>query len=406
MATAPSAPVPAHVPADLVFDCPIADRRVYDENVFETKIAPYHQLVPPVFWSPNIYPTGEGGWVVRKVSDLKDVYADDDLFTKRGFSGFSKLIGEDWDLVPTELTGSTHKKVRKELNPVFAPQRMFSLDEVVRNRAIKLVDAFKSRGSCDFVAEFAVPFPVSIFLDLFGLPQEEVGQFLAWEHALLHGTDMAARIEATRATKAYLLAAIEDRRREPRDDLISQAIDYQYDGQPWTNEMVFGYCFNLFVGGLDTVSANIGLHIWHLATHPADQEALRSDPSKLTLAIEEMMRAYAAVTTFRTVTREIEFRGVKMMPGDKVAMSTALTSRDPEAWPDPNKVDFDRRPGHLAFGSSTHRCLGMHLARRELIIGIETMLSELPPFRVDSEAKVPMWLGSIIQCRALPLIWG
>src|SRR3546814_16705415 len=78
-----------------------------------------------------------------------------------------------------------------------------------------------------------------------------------------------------------------------------------------------------------------------------------------------MMRAYAAVTTFRTVTRETEFKGVEMMPGDKVAMSTAITSRDPEAWTNPNEVDFNRKPGHLAFGSSSHRCLGMHLARSE-----------------------------------------
>ncbi|MDB5687874.1 MAG: hypothetical protein JWR77_2463, partial [Rhizorhabdus sp.] len=360
---------------------------------------------PPVYYCPNIYPSGGGGWVVRKVADLKEIYANDELYSKEGFSGFSKLIGEDWNLVPTELVGSRHQKVRKVLNPEFAPQKMFSLDDMVRGRALDLVGKFKAKGSCDFVADFAVPFPVSIFLDLFGLPQEEVGRFLAWEHALLHGTDMQARIKATHETKAYLLDAIEQRRREPRNDLIRFAIDYEYDGQPWTYEMVFGYCFNLFVGGLDTVSANVGLHIWHLARHPDQQAELRANPGRLTLAIEEMMRAYAAVTTYRTVTQETEFRGVKMMPGDKIAMSTSLSSRDPEAWPQPNIVDFDRKPGHLAFGSSSHRCLGMHLARRELIIAIETMLAELPEFRVDPTQEVPMWLGNIIQCQSLPLVW-
>src|SRR3546814_14485213 len=98
-----------------------------------------------------------------------------------------------------------------------------------------------------------------------------------------------------------------------------------------------------------------------------------------------------------------------MMPGDKVAMSTAITSRDPEAWTNPNEVDFNRKPGHLAFGSSSHRCLGMHLARRELIIAMETMLTELPEFRVDPDGEVPFWLGSeerrvgkecVITCRS------
>jgi cytochrome P450 len=404
MATA--AHVPAHVPADLVMDCPIAERTVYRDNVFETRIAPMHASMPAVYYCPNIYPTGEGGWVVRKVADLKEIYADDELYSKEGFSGFSALIGETWSLVPTELVGSKHRSVRKVLNPEFAPQKMFALDDIVRNRALDLVGKFKARGSCDFVAEFAVPFPVSIFLDLFGLPQDEVGQFLMWEHALLHGTDMQARMTATREVKVYLLDAIQQRREKPRNDLISFAIDYEYDGQPWTNEMVFGYCFNLFVGGLDTVSANIGLHVYHLAHHPDQQAQLRANPGLLTLAIEEMLRAYAAVTTYRTVKQEVEFRGVKMMPGDKIAMSTAISSRDPEAWPEPNIIDFDRKPGHLAFGSSSHRCLGMHLARRELIIALETILAELPEFRIAPGKDVPMWLGNIIQCQALPLVWG
>jgi cytochrome P450 len=397
--------IPSHVPSNLVHDCTIADRTVYFENVFETKIPLEHATRPPVYWCPNIYPGNTGGWVVRKAEDLKEVYSDDDLFTKKGFSGFAAMIGEDWNLVPTELTGETHQKVRRVLNPVFSPAKMFSLDDVVRNRARELIGKFKDRGHCDFVKEFAVPFPVSIFLDLFGLSQDHVAQFLAWEYDLLHGTDMNARIKATHEVKKCLLDAIQERRENPKNDLISYALDYELDGHPWTNEMVYGYCFNLFVGGLDTVTANIGLHLYHLATHPDQQAELRADPDRLTLAIEEMLRAYAAVTTYRTVTREIEFRGVKMMPGDKVAMSTALSSRDPEAWDQPNEVRFDRRPNHLTFGSSSHRCLGMHLARRELLIALQEMLANLPEFHIDASEKVPFWMGNIIQVQKLPIVW-
>jgi cytochrome P450 len=132
---------------------------------------------------------------------------------------------------------------------------------------------------------------------------------------------------------------------------------------------------------------------------------LRADPSKLTLAIEELMRAYAAVTTFRTVTRETEFRGVKMMQGDKIAMSTPLAARDPEAWDKPDEIRFDRKPTHLSFGSSTHRCLGMHLARRELLIAQQEMLAMLPEFSLDPAQQVPFWLGSIRQVQKLPLVW-
>jgi cytochrome P450 len=396
--------IPAHVPADLVMACPIAERKIFHENVFETMIAAEHDK-PPVYWCPDIYPDRTGGWVVRKVEDLKEIYADDDLYTKKGFSGFSAMIGETWDLVPTELTGEKHKKVRKTLNPVWAPQKMFSLDDVVRARAKDLVAKFKDRGACEFVSEFAVSFPVSIFLDLFGLPQDQTAQFLAWEQDLLHSTDMQARIKATHEAKAYLMDAIEQRRHNPTEDLLTYALSYELDGEPWPNEMVFGYAWNLFVGGLDTVTANLSLHLWHLARHPEQQAELRADPSKLTLAIEELLRAYAAVTTYRTVTRDVEFRGVQMKTGDKITMSTAISSRDPEAWPEPNVIDFNRKPSHLSLGSSSHRCLGMHLARRELIIALETLLTELPEFRVDPDKPVPVWLSNIIQCKELPLIW-
>lgn len=398
--------IPAHVPAELVMDCPIADRKVYFEDVFATRLTAVHAETPPVYWCPNIYPDGSGGWAVRQVADLKEILADDDLFTARGFSGFARMIGEEWDVIPVELAGERHAKFRKVLNPVFTPQKMMALDGMVRQRAEQFIGAFENRGSCDFIKEFAVPFPVSIFLDLFGLPQEEMQQFLDWEYSLLHTPDMQERIQGTRAVKAYLIDAIQKRRKNPTEDWISQALTYEIDGERWSDDEVFGYCFNLYLGGLDTVTANIGLHMHHLATHPDQQEELRADPGKIVLAVEEMMRAYAAVTTFRTVTRETEFRGVTMLPGDKVAISTTLSARDPQAWEAPGEIRFDRRPNHLAFGSSTHRCIGMHLARRELHVAIEVMLARLPSFRVDPAQQVPFWLGSITQVQKLPLVWA
>jgi cytochrome P450 len=398
--------IPAHVPPELVKDCPIADRKVYFEDVFATRLTTVHTETPPVYWCPNIYPDGTGGWAVRRVADLKEILADDELFTARGFSGFARMIGEEWDVIPVELAGERHGKFRKVLNPVFTPQKMFALDSQVRRRATELIDAFETRGSCDFVREFAVPFPASIFLDLFGLPQEELQQFLDWEYALLHTPDMNERIQGTLAVKAYLMDAIDKRRKNPTDDWISQALTYEIEGEPWSDDEVFGYCFNLYLGGLDTVTANIGLHVHHLATHIDQQEELRVHPTKIVLAVEEMMRAYAAVTTFRTVTRDTEFKGVTMKAGDKVAISTSLSARDPDAWEAPSEIRFDRRPNHLAFGSASHRCIGMHLARRELHVALEELLARLPVFRVDPAQQVPFWLGSITQVQKLPLVWN
>src|SRR3546814_9493105 len=136
---------------------------------------------------------------------------------------------------------------------------MFALDGALRWRAGELVGAFKYKGGCVFVNEFAIPFPVSIFLDLFGLPQEEVEQFLTCETALLHSPNMQERIKATHEVKAYLLDAIAQRRNQPREDWLSYALTYEYDGKPWSNEMVFGYSWNFYVGGLDFVTSKFGL---------------------------------------------------------------------------------------------------------------------------------------------------
>jgi cytochrome P450 len=397
--------LPDNVPADLAMTFPLTPRTATTINPY-TDIIPRLHEGPPIFWGTDVFPGRQGGWVVRRAEDLRKIYADTENFHKRGNTGFAAGIGESWDIIPTELDPPRHTGFRNALNPVFSPKRMGELDGKVRLRAREYIDRFKDKGSCDFVKDFAVPFPVSIFLDLLGLPQEEMQQFLDWEFSLLHTDDMEDRVQGTRAVKAYLLNAIDERRRTPGDDLISIALQLEVDGRKWSPEEVFGHCFNLYLGGLDTVSANIGLHFFHLATNPAHQNQLRENPAGATLAIEELLRAYAAVTTFRICTHDIDLYGVSIRAGDRVAMSTPLGSNDPEAFEAPTEVRFDRRPSHLTFGYGPHRCLGAHLARRELQIAMQEMLAALPEFSVESGFDVPFYLSNIIHVDSLPLIWN
>jgi cytochrome P450 len=201
-----------------------------------------------------------------------------------------------------------------------------------------------------------------------------------------------------------LRGEIDQRRRRPREDLLTFGIQAEVDGQRMSDDEVLGFAFNLFIGGLDTVSTNLGLHFWHLATHPRDQALLRANPAMIPDAIEEMLRAYAAVSTFRTVAQKIEVGGVTMMPGDKVIMSTTLAGRDPEAWADPTNVRFDRKPQHISFANGPHLCLGLHLARRELAVAINRFLNEVPDFRLAAGFEPDFHLG-MIQPLALPLVW-
>ena len=144
-----------------------------------------------------------------------------------------------------------------------------------------------------------MPFPVSIVLDLLGLPLDRMYEFLDWEYNLLHTSIPDDRRNAIATLKQFLYEEIEKREKNPTDDLISKTMQLEADGRPWTKEEVFGHCFNLFIGGLDTVTANLGFHFHHLATHLDDQRLLREDPSRIEQGILELMRAYAAVTTIR-----------------------------------------------------------------------------------------------------------
>lgn len=392
-----------HVPPELIHECLIADRKIHNDDVFRTRIPQDHEK-PPIYWCSNIWVDGSGGWVIRKAEYLKEAFNADDLFRSHDMTGFASLMGEAWELVPSELDNPAHDEARRSLNPEFTPQRMLALNDKVRQRARDLIEAFKNKGCCDFVKEFAMPFPASIFLELFGLPHEHYHRFLSWA-AGLQSSDMATRIANTRSVKDYLLAVLAERRANPRDDLISRAFAYRFEGKPWSDDMIFGYYFNMFIGGLDTVATNLGLQFHHLARHPEQQAQLREDPTKIPLAVEELLRAYSAITVYRTVARDTEFHGVKMRAGDKIALSTMLAARDPEAWDEPNDVRLDRKPNHLAFGSGVHRCIGMHLARRELVIAMEEMLRAIPEFRLSSGVEVPFFASSITAIRSLRLDW-
>ncbi len=398
-------PIPAHVPQELVRFYPLAERKTVYEMPHDTLVADVHSNCPDIFYASNVYPGGTGGWVVKHAEDLKAVYLDEEHFTKKGFSGFAALLGESWSLIPTELEPPRHGAFRHVLNPLFSPRRMAALTDKVRTRARELVDAFKDRGECDFAAEFAVPFPVTIFLELLGLPLEQMGQFLAWEQKLLHVSDQRERADATREVKNFLLDVIAERRNNLGDDLISNAIQIKIDGETITNDEVLGHCFNLYVGGLDTVASNTGLHFYHLAKNPQQQQQLRDNPALIPQAMEELLRAYAAVTTFRTCTRQTSIHGVTIMPGDKVAMTTPLAGRDPAAYANPEVVDFNRGATHISFGYGSHRCLGANLARREILIAYEEVLKALPPFRLKPGAAVPFRTGGVIHTEALPLVW-
>jgi cytochrome P450 len=340
------------------------------------------------------------------MADVRSAYADAEHFTVAGNSGFPDLIGEAWDLIPSELDPPYHTEVRRKIDPFFSPSRMMALEGRVRERARMFIDRFRDRGECEFIRDFAMPFPISIFLDLVDMPQDRLEQFYELEQDMINGTSIPQRTAALREIRAILLAEIDRKRKNPGDDLISLSLTLEVDGKRWTDNQIFAFAFTLYLAGLDTVTSNLGLHLYHLATRGDHQRQMREQSAQDNVpAIEELMRAYAAVSTNRICKKEITIAGERIMPGDFVIMATPLAARDPEAYEDPQEIRFDRKPAHITLGFSHHRCLGRHLARRELQIALDEFLGTIPQFQVEPGYAVPFFRSNIIHIETLPLSW-
>ena len=406
MATAPQTELPAHVPPELAVSLPLFARKVIYDNPQETLIPEMHAALPPISYVTNIFPGDQPGWLLKNAEDVQLMLRDADNFTKNGMGKWAQNIGENWLVIPTEADPPVHTEYRKALNSHFSPQKMFAMKEQVRERAKALIAQFKDRGECDFVTEFSEKYPIYIVLDLLGLPQDRMQQFLKWEKEMLHTNDWQVRGNAVRQVKEYLLEEIEARRKAPRGDYISKVLNFEADGRKWNEEEVFGHCFNLYLGGLDTVTSLLGNIFEYLASHPEHQNSLRNDPSQIVLAVEEFLRAFAPVTAFRIASKEIEIHGQKIMPGEYVAFCTPVVGRDPNFYPNPQEVRFDRKAPHMSLGSGIHKCLGMHLARLELQIAVEEFVGTLPEFRVKDGFKVGYFVGNILHVPELHLQWN
>ena len=394
---------PAHVPPELV--------RLYPFVLGERTMAKPHDLIadihegPPLFWSDHGV-IGRGGWVPRRFRDIEAIFFDTQNFSSLEMASFAQMIGETWRPLPVESDPPEHAVFRKVMNPMFTPIRVKTLEEKIRGYARAQIEKLRPRGECEFMSEFAFEFPIRVFLELMDMPQDCMDQFLEWEHGLLREPDMTKLAAATRAVVGYLRAEIELRRRTPRDDLISHCVQAKTaGGRQLTDDELVGFCFNLFIGGLDTVSTNMGLQLRHIAEHPDHQALLRANPAMIPDAVNELMRAYAAVAMIRTCAKETEVCGVTMRPGDKVLLPTYLAGRDPEVFDNPDEIILDRKPRHVSFGYGPHLCVGMHLARLEMKIALEEFLGIVPEFGLPPGVKIESYLAAIIQPVALPLAW-
>ncbi len=351
---------------------------------------------------------GPGFWVMTTGELVRDALQRPDLFSSSIVTPMEPDPQYLW--IPEMLDPPLHTKWRQLLAPHFAPKVMERMEGQVRDRCIEIIDTFADRGRCDFLQDFAWRYPTSIFMDLMGLPIDGLEQFLAWEHEILHLTfdedpDRSRAVAAMVAVQGYFAELIENKRAEPGSDLLSAAIGWQIDGEPISEDDLLSFCLLMFMAGLDTVSIQLAYSFFHLATHDADRRRIVEEPAVIPSAVEELLRAYAFVAPGRKVRHDADFHGCPLEAGDRVLLPLCAANRDPGLFPNPEHVDLARSPNsHIAFGLGPHRCLGSHLARRELRIALEEWHRRIPEYRLTEGVDV-VEHGGMFGIDSLSLSW-
>ncbi len=401
--SADTQPFPAHIPEAFIWD-----------NSFDTFTAegddPFLAVTrlhdgPPLIWARDAS-YGRPGWVVTRHDLIAEIFMDHTHFSAERKGMIADLVGENVRLNPIEIDPPAHHGYRRNLNPCFTPKAIAAMEGAVRQTCADLIAGFANKGGCEFIHDFAVPFPTHVFLDLVDLPREKAGDFLRWEEELMRGTDMMQRVTAARAIYDYLKQHKHRQLVEPGNDLNRAIVTGEFEGRPLDHLEMMGMYYVLWVGGLDTVYSTLGWVMRHLATHPDLQDRLRANPAEIPAAVEEFSRAFSVVVTHREVAMDYDFHGVPLKKGDEINLPLALANRDPALFTEPHRVDIDRKPRHINFGFGPHNCIGVHLAKREMRVVIEEFLRRFDNIRLRDGETYRYHTGRTFGVDYLPLVWG
>ena len=310
-----------------------------------------------------------------------------------------------------------HTRLRGLVTKAFTARRIEALRENIQVLTERLVDQVAARSGMDAIRELAFPLPVLVICELLGIPVADRQRFVEGSSsggALLNPTP-PTRAELDRAnagsveSSAYFEALFERRRRDPQDDLITQLVQAEEEGDRLTTAELRANVSLLFAAGHETTVNLIGNGLYSLLRHPAQWQVLRDDPGLIGNAIEEVLRFESPVQAVgRTASEPVELGGVGL-PADAIVVSlVGGANRDPAVFEDPERFDITRkdlRP--LSFGGGIHFCLGAQLARIEAAVVFETILRRLPGLRL-TEPENPKWRSSFVLrgLTELPVAWG
>ena len=315
------------------------------------------------------------------------VLRDHGTFSSTIYEG---IMGEVMGRTILQMDEPEHRVQRALVSPAFRSKMLERWEEdLVRAVVNELIDGFAGQGQADLVRELTFNFPVQVIARILGLPRSDYPKFQRWAVEI---TSVAANwdrgVAASKALRDYFADVLADRRAHPADDLITELVNVEVDGTKLDDEEIYSFLRLLLPAGVETTYRASGSMLFGLLTHPDQLQALIADRSLMAQAIEETIRWEPPVTVIlRRATKDTELAGVKVAEGADIALLLGAANRDERKYPDPDEFDIFREvKQHVGFGFGVHVCLGMHLARMETRVAINTLLDRLPDLRLDPAA--------------------
>ena len=340
---------------------------------------------------------GPHGPEVLSYDLVRTVLRDDRFAMPKGIALAAQGItsGELWDIALKgllSLDGAAHHRQRRLVSKAFTPRAAERLRTTCTEIIGDLVDAQTGAGRCDAVADIARLYPIPIICAMLGTPSADWHLFSDWADDVFKifdwnvADDEPDIVRAWNALEDYLDHMVVDRRAALGDDILSDLIRAEVDGDKLAHDELLTLAATLLMAGTDTTRNQLAAAIQVFCEHPDQWTLLAERPELAPKAVEEAMRFSPIIfTTMRIAVDDIDLAGVGFPAGTMVIANTAAANRDPDVFPDPERFDITREnpPAMLTFGGGIHYCLGAHLARIELAEALTTMVRRMPDIRID-----------------------
>lgn len=348
-----------------------------------------------------------GFYVLARYEDVRKAALDPRTLTQGRAHGADEddplLLGEGipsiplaMSVIPSESDPPDHTLYRKALAPYFTAKAVEHARERLLHWTTVCLDERIESGRIDFLADLTAPVMFVFFYEMLGLPVDEWRRWQEPVHVLMTRSpddpEVAEAVAKYTQNRHELEALADERRRDPREDMISKLATSEVRGRPLTDNEVARLALNVMLGAVDSVASLASQALHHLSREPQDRERLANDPELYARAVEEFLRVVTPNHGIgRTVGRETEILGQRLKPGDRVLLSWMAANTDPDVFEEPERVILDRSPNpHLAFGAGIHKCVGLQYARAATAIFLQQVIERMPDYEVIEDEVVPL----------------